>query len=200
MDSEVPIEPVLLPNLEILDLRIPSNDDELVALLSFIDSGPNELAFSVTLELDLSKDTMARILRFVRQSNVTRLCIDSTLVDHLDDLDWLLALPQGETLAIRELALCAYCFSKNTTFKQPLSADRFPFLHTLHLMRWENLDARICREVLETSAVQVLRFDEPQCGTVQEMNKVAPFVKPCQFSTGISYTEGKLEWPLYIFL
>ncbi|KAG8796164.1 hypothetical protein FRC12_003755 [Ceratobasidium sp. 428] len=199
-DSRVPIKPVLLLGLEILDLRMTADDEELVAVMSCIDSGPNELAFSVSLDPDMSEDAMASLLRFIRQSNVTRLCIDSTLEDGLADLDWLLGLPQGETLAIRELALCTYYFREGTSFKQPLSADRLPFLHTLHLMKWERLDVRICRQVLETSAVQVLRFDEPQCGTVQEMTKVAPFIEPCRFSPGVSYTEGNLEWPLYVYL
>ncbi|KAG8711194.1 hypothetical protein FRC09_020721 [Ceratobasidium sp. 395] len=198
-DSEVSIEPVLLPNLEILDLRVTTDDDELVALMSCIDSGPNELAFSVSLDPDTSEDAMAIMLHFIRKSNVTRLCIDSTLIEHSIDLDWLLALPQGETLAIRELALCSYYVRKDTPLKQPLSADHFPFLHTLHLMRWGELHVHTCRQVLETSAVQVLRFDEPQYGTVPEMTKVAPFVEDCRFSTGTSSKGDNLEWPIYVF-
>ncbi|KAG8772249.1 hypothetical protein FRC12_003182 [Ceratobasidium sp. 428] len=192
--SGVPVEPVLLLDLEILDLRLTNDDDELVALMACIDSGTNELAFSVSLDPDMSEDTMARLRNFIKQSNITRLCIDATI--DRPDLDWLLALPQGETLTIRELALCSYDVTE-ASFKPPLSTSRFPSLHTLHLMGWKNLDIRICRQILDTSTIQVLRFDEPRA-IVQEMIKVAPFVEPCWFSTGVS-KDSSLEWPVYVF-
>ncbi|KAG8772250.1 hypothetical protein FRC12_003183 [Ceratobasidium sp. 428] len=195
-DSQSPVEPVLLPDLEILDLRLSTSTDELVALMVCINSGPNELAFSVSLDQDMSEDTMARLRCFIRQSNVTRLCLDVTMVD-VADLNWLLALPQGETLAIQELALCSYNL-KAASSNQPLSASRFPSLHTLHLMECEGVSAQNCRRTLDASAIQVLRSDYHPT-IVREMRRLVPSVEYCQFSPSIAFGENDCEWPVFIF-
>ncbi|KAG8694329.1 hypothetical protein FRC09_009910, partial [Ceratobasidium sp. 395] len=78
IDSQALIEPVFLPDLEILDLRWfdPEDDDQLLVLMSCIDSGPNELAFSLSTSETISVDTIAKLRRFIRRYNVTRLCWD----------------------------------------------------------------------------------------------------------------------------
>ncbi|KAG8753949.1 hypothetical protein FRC12_011363 [Ceratobasidium sp. 428] len=194
-ESRAPIEPVLLPDLEILDLRSLENGNELVALMSCIDSGSSELAFSVSTDETISANATAKLRQFITKSNVTRLCLDATV--DVTDLDWLLALPKGKNLAIRELALCAYNF-EGVEFDQPLRSGRFPSLHTLHLMECEGVDVRVCRQLLDASAIQVLRFDNPRT-IVQEMFRVAPSVEHCRFSTSIAYREDNREWPVYVF-
>ncbi|KAG8732781.1 hypothetical protein FRC12_019136 [Ceratobasidium sp. 428] len=192
----VSIEPVLLPDLEILDLRSLDDDDELLALISCIDSGSTELAFSVSTGESISADAMAKLRQFIRKSNVTRLCLDAAV--DVDDMNWLLSLRQGETLAIRELALCCYHF-KGVELHQPLRASRFPCLRTLHLMGCTGVDVRVCRQLLDDSTIQVLRFDNPRVVAEQEMFGVASSVEPCLFSTSIANGEDHCEWPVYVF-
>ncbi|KAG8727585.1 hypothetical protein FRC12_022391, partial [Ceratobasidium sp. 428] len=195
VDSQSPIEPVLLPDLEVLDLRHSTRVGELVALMACINSGPNELAFSASLDEDMSEDTMARLRRFIRESNVTRLCLDLTETGVID-LNWQLVLPQGETLAIQELALCSYNL-KAAPFNQTFSASRFPSLRTLHLMECEGLSAQNCRRILDASVIQVLRSDGHP-STVREIRKLVPSVEYCRFSSSISFGEGDCEWPVFV--
>ncbi|KAG8692720.1 hypothetical protein FRC09_011000, partial [Ceratobasidium sp. 395] len=195
IDSQASIEPVLLSDLEVLDLRSARNVDELLALMSCIDSGPNELALSVCTDNNLSGGSMAKLRRFIGQSNVTRLCLDVTV--DTTDIDWLLRLPQDETLAIQELALCAYDF-EGAEFDQPLHASRFPSLRALYLMECENMNVHTCRQLLDASTVQTLRFDKPRV-LAQEIFTVAPSVEHCRFSVGVACGEDDCEWPVYVF-
>ncbi|KAG8728487.1 hypothetical protein FRC12_021697 [Ceratobasidium sp. 428] len=195
IDSEVSIEPALLLDLEVLELRSGGSGDECLALMSCIDSGPSELALSVSIDSDMFENPIATLRRFIRQSNVTRLCLDATV--DVADMDWLLALPHGETLAIRELALCSYDF-EGVEFDRPLRASRFPCLHTLYLMGCEDVDARLCHRLLDASTIQVLRFDKSRI-LAQEIFTVAPSVEHCRFSTNVACGEDDCEWPVYLF-
>ncbi|KAG8739830.1 hypothetical protein FRC12_016182 [Ceratobasidium sp. 428] len=194
IDSQMPIEPVFLPDLEVLDLRSARNVDEFLALMSCIDSGPNELALSVSADGDMYGDPMAELRRFIRQFNVTRLCLDATI--DTTDMDWLLTLPQGETLAIRELALCAYDFEE-AELNQPLRASRFPSLRALHLMECENINIPVCRQLLDASTIQILRFDRPRV-LAQEIFTIAPSVEHCRFSASVACGEDDCEWPVSV--
>ncbi|KAG9118280.1 hypothetical protein FRC07_007279, partial [Ceratobasidium sp. 392] len=195
ISTGVPIDPVLLPNLEVLDLRVTSNDNELVAL-SCISSGSDTLTFSVSLDLGMFEDTMAKLQCFIEQSNVTRLCVDATL-DSTDDLDWWFASPKTDFSAIQELALCSYLL-EGSSFKRPFDASRFPSLHTLHLLGCGKLDARHCRQILGASVIHALWMDEPHTA-IPELSEAIPSVGYRRYSTNISHGGGDLEWPLYIF-
>ncbi|KAG8702066.1 hypothetical protein FRC08_003718 [Ceratobasidium sp. 394] len=190
----VSIQPVFLPNLDTLDLRVIFDDDELMGLVSCIVPGSNALAFSVSFDSDMPEDIKAKLQHFIRRSKVTRLCIDARFYD-TSDLNWLLAPPAGETSAIQELALCSYNFEK-FSIKQPLDARRFPFLHTLHLMHCKGLNMDNCRRILDASAIQLLQMDESR-SFVAKLSGIVPSVEYRRYFT-ICHGESDSEWPVYV--
>ncbi|KAG9089587.1 hypothetical protein FS749_001222 [Ceratobasidium sp. UAMH 11750] len=193
ISPEESIEPVYLPNLNMLDLRVTSNDDELVAIISCVVPGSNTLAFSVSFDPDMSKDTMTKLRHFMERSKVTRLCVDASL-DNTDDLNWLLAPPTGEISTIQELALCAYTF-EGSSIKRPLDMHSFPSLHTLHLMGCKRLTMKKCRRILNASAIQLLQMDEPR-KLVAKLSGIVPSVEYRRYFT-ICHGESDSEWPVY---
>ncbi|KAG9118277.1 hypothetical protein FRC07_007286 [Ceratobasidium sp. 392] len=190
---EAPVEPVFLPNLEVLDLRFYS-DDSLTAMISMIHPGSKALAFSVSFEQFMSQAIMAGLRYFMEQSNVTRLCIEGDF-NPTNDLGRLLVPPGGKVSAVQELAINCYNFEK-LTVKQPFDAYRFPFLHTLHLMDCYGLDVHKCNQPLDASTIQVIKVDEPALEA--GIPGAVPSIEYSRYFT-ICNGEGECEWPLYLF-
>ncbi|KAG8772248.1 hypothetical protein FRC12_003181 [Ceratobasidium sp. 428] len=195
LSSEEPIQPVSLPDLEVLDLRVLADEDVLMFLISFILPGSNNLAFGISIHSSIPQYAMARLRDFMRRSNVTRLCIGADFITFINHLDWLLATPEDDIFTIQELALCGYRFSKPVD-NQPLNANHFPFLHTLHLMGGSDLDADKCRQILDASKVQILRTDNSR-ELVAALSGIVPSVEYRRYFT-ICHGESDLEWPLYV--
>ncbi|KAG8737175.1 hypothetical protein FRC10_008483 [Ceratobasidium sp. 414] len=192
-----PIEPVFLPKLRVLDLRTTLGE-ELMAVISCITLGSNPLAFSVSLDPEMPEVGMTGLQQFIKQSKVTRLCIDAVPVYILkkSKLDWLLASPPDGFPSIQELALCSYEF-EGSQIRQPLGADRFPSLWRLHFMGCRGLNPDICRQILEASAVRVVQRDQKHVAPRSDLSGIALPVGNRRYSALCS-GEGDLEWPLYV--
>ncbi|KAG8696920.1 hypothetical protein FRC08_006843 [Ceratobasidium sp. 394] len=191
------VEPVCLPKLRVLDLRTTLGE-ELMAIVSCISLGSNPLAFSVSVDPDMPEVGITRLRQFMKQSKVTRLCVDATPACILkrSKLDWLLASPPGELPPIQELALCHYGFA-DFSIKRLLGTDRFPSLWKLHFMGCNSLNSDICGQILETSAIRVVQKDQTRFASKSDLSGIALPVENRRYSTFCS-GEGDLEWPVYV--
>ncbi|KAG8705748.1 hypothetical protein FRC09_002778 [Ceratobasidium sp. 395] len=185
--SEVSIKPVLLPKLELLDLREITDTKDLFGLLSCIAPGSSTLALGVSAD-HLSEDETAKLLDFIIQSNVTRLHLENpyTLSYSIKATPLLTrAIP-----ALQELALCDYGSLDDLANKYPLHVDRFPSLHTLHFLRCVS-DSDNWRSLVAPSAIQAVYADSYH-GPLPEG---VPLLKSRDYF-GVCEGEEDLEWPL----
>ncbi|KAG9097792.1 hypothetical protein FS749_005487 [Ceratobasidium sp. UAMH 11750] len=184
----VPIQPVFLPNLELLDLRL-AEAGGLLDILSCITLGPNAIAFGMGFDSDMSEREMATLEDFFKHSTVTRLCIDCLRRD--EGLDWVFSFSARIFANVQELALNGFDLMGGVGWR-PLDTRRFPALHTLHLLACQ-FDADICCRLLESSAVQTLQADR-----TSYVGDLLGVVQSVTYRTYSSLCEGEndLEWPI----
>ncbi|KAG8702813.1 hypothetical protein FRC08_003235 [Ceratobasidium sp. 394] len=188
--SDASIQPVSLPDLELLDLRrIRAN--QLLDLISSIALGSKKLAFSMSFDPEMARHDITTLQHFLQNSKITRLCIHNTLND--GNLNWLFRVPADVLARVHELALDHYNFMHGQVEARALGVDRFPLLHTLHLLGCR-LDLNRCRQLLDSSTIQVLQTE--QVHYYKDLSGVVPHVKYRQYAA-ICQGEGDLEWPVY---
>ncbi|KAG8701982.1 hypothetical protein FRC09_005019 [Ceratobasidium sp. 395] len=191
-DPQVPIEPVSLPELELLDLRQMHSTDELLKLLFCIIPSSKPLTFSVSLK-DLDPDEISRLQDFVKQANVTRLLLEAYPHSGDEEMDVDQSFPRFTTTfpAVRELAISNYDLRELATER---ALDAFPFLHTLHLLDQSHSDQNSYPQLLDSSSVQVVYMD---LSIYTNIPKVAPLVRRRSYPA-LGTGEGYLEWPIKI--
>ncbi|KAG8767560.1 hypothetical protein FRC12_006176 [Ceratobasidium sp. 428] len=188
LSSGVSINPVLLPKLELLDLRT-TDTDELFRWLSFVRPGSSTLTLSICADPYISEDETAILHHFISQSNVTRLLLENVYT--ASDVSELPPLLTRAISALQELALREYDLH-DLTGKYPLHLDRFPSLRTLHLLHCtpylDNWSA-----LIDSSAIQVVYVDQ-HCP--RSLLEGAPRLVKIRDYSMICEGEGDLEWPL----
>ncbi|KAG8693738.1 hypothetical protein FRC08_008935 [Ceratobasidium sp. 394] len=180
-DPEPPIKPIFLPKLELLDIR-QVDTPELLWLLSCITFGSDALTLSAGSYSPMSEDDSAQLQRFVANSNVTRL--------HLESVKWSSGSSRLDFPAIQELALSDYDFH-DVTVQHPPDINRFPSLHTLHLLRCD-LAPGVLERPVDLSTVRVLYTDEP---SYKQLSEIAPWARRRDYPW-ISQDRGAFEWPV----
>ncbi|KAG9085932.1 hypothetical protein FS749_004003 [Ceratobasidium sp. UAMH 11750] len=185
VDPEMPVEPVFLPQLELLDLR-RENTDELLGLVSCIIPGSNALTFGASFN-DMPEGEITVLQNFIKQSNVTKLLLDSP---SLADIPTVQPFPRFTTKfpAVQELALAEYDLQRLATER---SLDTFPSLHTLHLLHCKP-DPDSYHQLLDSSSVQVVYADESSYEKLSEVGSSVQYRSYFSACQG----EGYLEWPL----
>ncbi|KAG8733250.1 hypothetical protein FRC12_018943, partial [Ceratobasidium sp. 428] len=159
--------PVLLPKLELLDLR-QRQTGELLTLLSCIAPGSGALALSLWIEPYMSEDEKAKLRHFISLSNVTRLYIESTsLVTEELEPQPLPLLPYTFPV-VQELALGDYDLAGFTP-ECLLDAKYFPSLHTLHMLHCF-VDSYSWRQILDSSAIQLAYADDFSIRELSELS------------------------------
>ncbi|KAG8700212.1 hypothetical protein FRC09_006105, partial [Ceratobasidium sp. 395] len=191
-DLPVPIEPVSLPELELLDLRQMKSTDELLRLLSCIIPGSRSLTFSVSLK-DLHPREISRLQDFVKQANVTRLLLDAYPRSDDEEMDVDQSFPRFTTKfsAVRELAISNYDLGEVATER---ALDAFPSVHTLHLLGQSHPDQNSYPQLLNSSSVQAVYTD---LSIYTKIPEVAPLVHRRSYPV-LGTGEGYLEWPIKI--
>ncbi|KAG9086132.1 hypothetical protein FS749_003886 [Ceratobasidium sp. UAMH 11750] len=187
INPEVPVEPVLLPNLELLDLR-KADTEELLGLVSCIIPGSSalNLTFGASVN-DMPEGGIITLQNFIKQSNVTKLLLDNSLSN---DTHARQSFPRFTTKfpAVQELAL-AECDLQRLATERFLGA--FPSLHTLHLLHCKS-DPSSYRQLLDSSLVQVVYADESSYEKLFEVGSSARY----RSYSSVCQGEGYLEWPL----
>ncbi|KAG8767559.1 hypothetical protein FRC12_006175 [Ceratobasidium sp. 428] len=190
MSSNTLPEPVLVSNLELLDLREMATS-ELLGLLSCIITGSAELALSVMGDPNMLQDETARLHEFVNRSNVTRLLLQSPYSNrHPPKPPPLLLTHVFPT--VQELALCEYVLKPLVDIR-PIDMSHFPSLHTLHLLQYRPTTDSL-HSVVHSSSIRVIYTDDIYCELLSE---ASPSVQYRSYST-IFEGDGDLEWPLML--
>ncbi|KAG8750873.1 hypothetical protein FRC12_012715 [Ceratobasidium sp. 428] len=186
--SKVPIEPVPLPKLELLDLR-RAYAGELLGILSCITPGSNPLTLSMWGDPFMHEAGTIQLSNFINQSNVTRLYLESLYFpDDIPDPPQLLThvFP-----GIQELALCDYSFNELAVLN-PLDVKKFPSLRTLHVLRCDT-DLSSWHALVDSSVIETVYTDDDYNSKL--LARAIPFVRHRKYS-GICRGEGDSEWPV----
>ncbi|KAG8703065.1 hypothetical protein FRC09_004378, partial [Ceratobasidium sp. 395] len=187
IETEVPIEPVLLPKLELLDLR-HADVDELLGVISCITPGSNALTLSISGDPFMPEGGIIRVHCFINQSNVTRLYLENPyFAINMTDPPRLLA---HAFPAIQELALCDYSFNELADLN-PLDVNNFPSLRTLHVLRCDTVLSS-WRALVDSSAIETVYTDNLN---FELLAGATPLVRRRKYSS-LCRGEGDFEWPL----
>ncbi|KAG8693671.1 hypothetical protein FRC09_010362 [Ceratobasidium sp. 395] len=189
--SRASIEPVLLPKLELLDLR-RAKIDELTALLSCIIPGSNTLTLSIWADPYIPENEMIKLHCFINQFNVKRLYLESYYYAHEERKPLQLLLQTFP--ALQELALCDYDLNF-IPVEHPLSTDRFPRLHTLHVLPSCIIDSDNWHKLVGSSAIRVL-YTTLGCPDRETIPKDFPLVKDHDCFSTYGGSNRDFEWPL----
>ncbi|KAG8696921.1 hypothetical protein FRC08_006844 [Ceratobasidium sp. 394] len=177
-----PIKPVFLPKLELLDIR-EVETSELLWLLSCITSGSDALTLSMVPYSYMSEDDSIQLQRFVVNSNVTRL--------HLESVKWSSGASRIDFPTVQELALSNYDLHDNAIGCPP-DMNCFPSLHTLHLLQC-NPARGVLERPVDLSTVRVLYADEP---SYKQLSEIAPWARRRDYPQRVSQVRSALEWPV----
>jgi hypothetical protein len=194
------IQPAFLPKLEALDLRATwLGDVRHILSLITVSSSPLSFGFSVDGNCGMKH---VRDLQPLGRSTVTRLCISDA--DGFGDCVFGI-LSDGLT-SVEELAVCNYDLVIYRT-EGHLNAERFPRLHTLHMLACTIDIDSLCR-IIGPMAVRLVQLDDStshclgaRADSMKRLSKIAPSVQLHgyyeYFTVGMG--EPPLEWPLSVY-
>ncbi|KAG8754576.1 hypothetical protein FRC12_011155 [Ceratobasidium sp. 428] len=186
--SNAPPEPVLMSNLELLDLRETATS-ELLRLLSCIIGGSTKLALSVTSNSKMLPDATVGLHEFINRSNVTRLLLESPHFNNPPKPPPLLLKHMFPT--VQELALCRYDLNTPADIRS-IDTSRFPSLHTLHLLGCQSTNTDSLHSVVHSSAIRVIYTDDMY---YKPLSGFSPSVQYRSYPTMFE-GDGDLEWPV----
>lgn len=195
-ESEVPVCPVFLPNLEILDLRA-THITALLPLLSIMALSSTPLSISVSVDPHSSIDDLRRLRPFLQRSFTTRLCM--VAMQGIGDLDMLLEFLADELPSIEELALYHWPMRHQPT--RSLNTDHFSRLHTLHIIQC-SIEPDVLRYLVAHSAVQLVQIEPSPYGdyySSEDLSDIGPSVRDRKYQV-IGTGEPDFEWPLGSYL
>ncbi|KAF8609358.1 hypothetical protein BDV93DRAFT_518189 [Ceratobasidium sp. AG-I] len=195
-EGDWPVDAANLPNLEILDLR-HTNFKDVNIITSYISPATSVLSMSLSLNMDESKYSdgdLTLLLPFFERCCVTRLLLDAGETQELDFR--LVCQSLGSMVpSLEELALEG-CILRCSPIEGCLLAERFPRLHTLHIMG-ESILVDKLKTVVAFSSIQTIRlrahFPHPT-NIPKALSTVVPFVSYSP-SIPLNFKRFPREWP-----
>ncbi|KAG8687189.1 hypothetical protein FRC09_013648 [Ceratobasidium sp. 395] len=185
---EMPKEPVLLPELELLDLRQTDSTDDLLGILSIITPGSAGLTFSVSYEC-IGEIEATKLQRFIQQWKVKRLLLETHPNQETPADDLFPRFTEGFP-TVQELALVNYDL-EDLVYKSSFGA--FPSLCTLHLLRCRSDLPAYYDQLVSLPAIQMVYADE---FSRQHIAWVGDPLAQQRSYPKAGEGEGCLEWPI----
>lgn len=194
--GDPPVNIAQLPNLEILDLRCTPFEDVL-SITSCISPGSSALSMSISLDMtnsDLEEVDLSLLQPFFERSHVTRISLDTGREQEVDLGPFIRSL--GSVLPLLEELALEGRMLRHSHVEGCLWAERFPRLHTLHVMG-ESVLVNKLKTILAFSSIRTVRLRSryPHSTNIsQALSKVVPCVS---YSPPISSVVKQLscEWP-----
>ncbi|KAG8723103.1 hypothetical protein FRC12_024533 [Ceratobasidium sp. 428] len=184
----MPNKPVLLPELELLDLRQTDSTDDLLGILSIITPGSAGLTFSVSYEC-IGEIEATKLQRFIQQWKVKRLLLE-THPNQETPADYLFPRFTEEFPTVQELALVNYDL-EDLVYESSFGA--FPSLCTLHLLRCRSDLPAYYDQLISLPAIQMVYADG---FSRQHIAWIGDPLAQQRSYPKAGESEGCLEWPI----